>query len=75
MKWSTGCAAVCEMRRPPYEGQKPRRLPVDSTLACLRYSKPPSVLAPRDTVAARFRPNSSVHLLPNTAYIDFNRLR
>jgi hypothetical protein len=26
MTWSTRCAAVCDMRRAPHDGQKPRRL-------------------------------------------------
>jgi hypothetical protein len=26
MTWSTKCAAVCDMRRAPHDGQKPRRL-------------------------------------------------
>ena len=31
MTWSTGCAAVCAMRRAPHAGQNPRRLQLNAT--------------------------------------------
>jgi hypothetical protein len=30
MTWSTRCAAVCDIHRAPHEGQKPRRLQLNS---------------------------------------------
>ncbi len=74
MTWSSRCAAVCDMRRAPHEGQNPRRLQLNATsLSCLQSAQrrrgPPCARMPHSRNASNSSLTNCGRLAPRVSSV------